>query len=716
MSKEVVEVDEEYLRLNPDSFVPEQMGLDDFQKKLQEYPSLGFNAFQRLYSSLRMFGVSEHKKHWNIPRWNFLDYRVRVGGRRTFGGIYGHEKAANTFMEHLEYAIRNPESQGKAILLYGPTATSKSNFVEILSDTLDAFATFPQGEIYSVRFNVKEFTKQFGGLSSINCPAHETPLNFLGFEESEQLIDDINAKKPLWQHVHANHTRCPSCSWTINTLKENGVTDFRKNIEVIKLNPFSDVQRYELRVQNLKSFNSPELFGGQINMGRLARFDSNRHPLVVDFGRIGGTIDGFSSQRHLTSFSEMYKNPEDTKFLESLLDVVYNQNIKPTGFEVALDTVFIGTTNLNEYESARTNPSFAEYLQRRIEPIEMSSILIIDDLAKALKMRVFKDGDSMHVPPQFIKSLISTMGVLAALDAPESDLKIDLLQKAKIYNGEIPHGVEKQLEPLLEELIRFSHDKPFGQRTEGILYAVPFSFYGDLPKAFKKEIKIFPSDLKSELADERFSDGCVGLLPLQRSLESIVRRYDGVNDDTRARILDEALILAFSEYKKQTAADVRKAVLGEETIKSLAVAYLAQAYSDYTGNKSFKTLKGLEERIDEQFLKDVEKYSGVSNSKEFRSSLANNILYRKNHYGGQINNDMFRRLATDLLSENPTFRRALEGYAQITMMPATKSDITVTYSDSNSGLMKSLYAAGYCKTCASAALGIQRETRGLVTR
>lgn len=709
MESEVVSIKDELFRIDPDAFVFEELNIEDYMSKVKATPSLGFNAHQRLYTALRMFGASESRKPWNIPRWNFLDYKVEKRGKPTFGAIYGHEKAANQFMEYLHAAIVKPQFMGKAILFYGPTATAKTNLVEIMADTLDAYGTLPQGEIYSVQFDVSEHSDMFGGLKTIRCPAHENPLNFVKLSEAGEFFANINQEMVAWQQISANHTRCPSCSHVISELKKEKI-NFYDIMKVIKLNPFTEVKAYETRPKDIKSYDSAEIFGGSVDFARFAQLGGRRNnPLVLNFGRMGGMIEGFSSQRHITKFSEMYKNAEDTKFLDSLLDVIHSRTVVPNGHTVYLDTVMIGTTNLSEYEGARRNANLAEYLQRRIHPIEMSSLLVMDDLTKALNSRVYGGNNGLHIPPQFVSNFLSVLGVVSALDEPESELKISLLQKAKIYNGEVPHGVEKELQAIHEELIRIAHNKPFGQKTEGIKYGLPFTFYQDLLSVLTTKAQAVPLEIRSGLKDKRYENGCIALLPFQRTLEDVVNGYDGINDDTRGRIISQALPIALDEYKTACVQDVRRAILGEETIVNIAVKYLTQAYAEATGRNSYTTAKGLEEHIDDKFLGDVEKLSGVRNPSEFRTMTANNVKYRKGDFSNA--SQMYNALARAMIKENPTFRRAMEQYAQDYILPGKTKDVTVLFSETNTELLKSLYAMGYCRICASAAISIASESR-----
>jgi len=702
--------------LNPDTFEGSEMSLSDFSTRLTQTPSLGFRAYQRLYAALRMFGRGEEQKPWNIPRWNFLDYPINEGARYTYGAIYGQERAADNFIKYLNAAILDPALQAKTALFYGPTATGKTNIVKIMSDTLDLFGTKPQGEMYTVQFDVSDYKKHFGGLTSVRCPAHETPLNFMQSAELHDLLADVNESLPKWQHIQSGSAahRCPSCSFVTKTLRDNGVSNMSDLMSVVKLSPFHDVRPYEVRPKNMKSFNSEELFGGNSDLSRAALFGGFGHPLTFHFGRMGGMINSWSSQRHLTTFSEMYKNPEETKFLDSLLDVIQDRIVMPNNFPVQLDTVMVGTTNLGEYEKARNDKSLAEYLQRRIRPFEMSSILVIDDLTRAVKNRVYGTSNGVHIPPRFVEKFLSPLGVLSALDEPASDLKVSLLQKAKVYNGEMPHGIEKELQALHEELLREAHNKPFGKKTEGIYYGVPFSFFQDLKDVFESKVRALPASTRDNFFDKDHEDGCISLLPIEKTLEDLVARYDGINDATRLRITEEALGEAMNEYKKSVVRDVRRAIIGDATLTDLSVKYITQSYAEVNGRNKYLDARGLEQHIDSEFLSRIEKASGVSNPKQFRQFVADNLRYRQKDMKNksfQKNGNIYAVLAKTLLEEDSSFRRAMEEYAQSYILPAKVSDITVLFSESNNELITTMKSSGYCKACVSVAIGYASEAR-----
>lgn len=708
--KEVVFLADGRITLDPNEFKDEKLALEEYLYKFKEHPSIGFDAFQRTYAALRMFGKEKSEKPGKPGRWKFLDDRVDKPNKKPgMGALYGVEDVAESIMAYLADACVSKDTQGRFILLYGPPSSAKTNLIELMSDALDSFSTLPEGGVYTVKWKLDDVPDLFGGLTEIACPAHESPLNFVEKEELTKIVEGANKGKPAWQHIQPRTTRCPTCNYISRVLKKAGKLEkMEDRIEVVRVFPGVDVNRYEFRPTAEKAYDPTLIFGGAINFERLSRFMSKDHPLVLDYG-IGGTINGPSPQHHLVHFSEMYKGGEE--FLNEMLDLVQSRTVIVKGkYEVPVDAVFIGTTNLEEFEKMKTLPQLGDYLTSRSYPIGAGYLLVLDDQGKALKERVFyspKRKLTYHIPPHFVEEVLSTMAVLGALDDPKSELKITLLQKAQVYNGEMPHGLEYNLDELFWELWSDAHHKPSSDVTEGVRRGVPFRFFQELPIKFSYSLAKLPLKTKKDNFDQKYEDGCVGMLTIKPLLEGIVKTYDGVSDETRERIVKEILPIAWDIYEDALAKDVNRAILGEKRIIGLGTKYIAQAYESVRGRKEYLDLRGQKLPIDEEFMKYIEQASGVRNPGEFREALANHVKYRKGDFTKIVDGQetlALDALTQQLISENPTFRRAIEEYAITRILPNLVDDISIAYSEANEPLIKDLEKMGYCRACGSIAI------------
>jgi predicted Ser/Thr protein kinase len=510
-------------------------------------------------------------------------------------------------------------------------------------------------------------------------------------------------------------TICPSCNKIMSVLKHEG-KDFRDILEVVSLDPGYEVTSFEVRPKDPKSYNALQIFGGETKLERVQAFISKDDPMVLNYG-IGGIIDGPSPQRHIVHFSEMYKGGED--FMNSLLDVIQDRKLMILDrYPVHVDSVFIGTTNLDEYKDLAKLPKIGKWMTSRavVEPVV--NLLVIDDMSDALNKRVFKKlGEDIHVPPHFVRKLLAPMAVMSTIDEPKK-MGISRLEKALIYNGEIPHGKEFDFEEQLKQLIDESHVKTITERTEGITNGIPFRWFQNLPMDIKRALKRVPEKNKKQLADPDHPGGCIYMTNIEKVIKDSIKMFDAINDDTRKLLLEEVIPLCYEPREKNSlfiaemARDVNYALLGTETFTKLATKYVVQAYRDAEGKTTYYDETGVERAIDFDFLEDIEKNIGIVNPRDFRKDCANNVKLRKSDYKQLGEKKKYLDwIAERLLEENPTFRRAIENYAIEHVLPEHVPDVPTYFSSSNEKLVGELKRIGYCNACANIAINIASQLR-----
>jgi len=108
-------------------------------------------------------------------------------------------------------------------------------------------------------------------------------------------------------------------------------------------------------------------------------------------------------------------------------------------------------------------------------------------------------------------------------------------------------------------------------------------------------------------------------------------------------------------------------------------------------------------------LKKIEEAAGVTNSSEFRKSLAHNVQYRKEEYNKE--DGYYDYLAKKLIEENVTFRRAIENYAIKELLPRQVNDVSTAYSPMNKELIAGLKKLDYCNACANHAVQLAVQMR-----
>lgn len=717
--EEVVYVGDSTIKIDPYKFKRKKLSTDEFLELLKQLPSLGFNSFQRLYAALRMFGKEKANKPWKPDRWKWMDYRIKMAREKAgMGAIYGLEAEVDQIMGYFEKACYETDMRGRFLMLLGPVSSAKTSLIDIMADTLDAFGTLPEGEIFTVKFDLKGVSEHFGDLEEVVCPAHESPLNFMEEEKLEGILEEINKDIPKWQTIHPTMTRCPSCDFIITKLTDLG-EDFRKRMSVTNLKPLAEAKAYEFRPTAEKAYNPAEIFGGVTDFNRMARFGGKKeHPMVLNFG-IGGTIDGPSPQRHLTHFSEMYKG--GIEFLNEMLDVVQKRTLSVKGkWQVYVDSVFVGTTNLQEYGKLQELPEIGDYIRTRSIGLPIGYILVLDDMASALNKRVFdKEREKIHIPPHFVEMFLGPLSVMSTLDEATTELKTNLLEKALIYNGEMPHGKEFDFDERLRELQKEAQEKPPLVRTEGIRNGIPFRWFQNLPLEIDSALRKVPIKVRKELTDPDHPNGCMAMINIEDVVSSYIKRYDGINEETRQRLLIQIIPLCYEPKEKDSlyvsalVRDVNKSLLGEQRILNIGTQYLVQAYEDANKKREFLDARGIRQPINYEFLKEIEKSAGVVNESEFRKDLAYNVKYRRDEYKGRGGDKFlyYDWLAKKLIEESATFRRAIENYAITNVMPNIVTDVSTAYSATNEDLVVELKKMGYCRACANMAISLAAQMR-----
>lgn len=698
--KEVVLWGPKALTVDPRRFDSKEMTLEEFKQELKDKPSIGFNAHQRLYTALRMFGyeVNEHGRY----RWNFLDDWVNMPGRELHENeVHGLEYVAEKLMSHLEEATVNPIQQKKYILLVGPPGSAKTTLIKIMAKSLDAYATLPEGAVYTVEFDLKQYAPLFSGLEKMVCPAHENPMNFIPPEELEEILKGVNEKVPMmWQKLYPRTDVCPACNYIVQRLKKEGA----KIEDVIKVRRIyhqeaegHNVTLVEFRPTDQKNYDAKELFGGGLNFARFKRLVSDTHPLVLEYG-MGGYHDGPSAQRHIVHFSELYKYDEEC--LNEFLDAVNEKKLSvKQRYPVNLDLVMFGTSNLQEYKKKGIeNKSLGEYLTSRGIIIPVPYVVVLDDITKAFQKTVYTKKNAMgtHMPPHFVKWVMGVLNVISAIEEGES-FNLDLYSKMLVLNHESPPGLESETEIMRHELIRSATQKPLIEIVEGVKIGIPYRFFQDSLKPFKTALgKI---KIPEELKDEHYENCLTNLATLDQILIDTIKSYDGFNQETRERALEEALPSALKLWQRKLAEDVNIALMGNKTMQLEGAKYLAMVFASDVGNRRFNDPQTQQSQpIDYEFLEKMDKLCGVRSPQEFRTFYANAHRHRVGMSEGVSD---VTALSKVLLEEDNRFRAMIQKYVVEEILPRNVNNVSTAYSPENTKLVDTLINDfGYCKSCA----------------
>lgn len=750
---EVVKIRDEEIELSKFEFKREKISLDEYIERVKTYPSLEFDAYQRLYAALKAFGRTKTNKPGKADRWRFLDNPIKgYKDKPGVGALYDVEDSVDEIMNFLRLASYDKDMKGRLLLLVSNVGAGKSNVIWLMTKALDYVSTLEPLRVYTVVFdlydvrnrlrkeyeklvgkndltederrileNFRKFEEEFGDINEFICPAHERPLNILkelDYNLYKSLINEINEKeKYRWKKIGRNPEPCPSCQHIINTLRDIGLNneEIKRTIRVINLNTIgnsAEVSSKLVEVPQERSSLSVDLLEGSNNMNRFVKLGGKKdHPLTLDFG-VGGYIDGPSSQRAMLHWSEILKGEEE--FIRGMLDLVQNKVLMVRGkFSVYIDSVFIGTTNLEEIEKIRQSP-IAKTILNRSYLVLFPYSTTIDGASKIIK-EIFKDFE-YHIPPNFIERGLAPFYVISSLEeAPEKN--IDRAMKALLYNGEIPHGMEStDLIRKAEEMRKVARNKDILEVVEGVRYGFSVRLLQDLKNYLNSELRKRARNVGEEVK-------CLAFLgpELRVILESFIEMQSEINEKTKEIAKKEAILAISSTDNKYNfflvalANDVTKAIIGEETILSKALTYVSMIEALVTSNSYYLDYLTSERKyVDKRFVEDIEKELSlkvsISDWRKIFLHRFNDILSTyKTIYKDRENKEVYLLAIKDLLSRDVNFRRAIETYCIKALASVASRDIAAFYSPSNNKVVEELKKMGYCDVCAQYALRVASE-------
>lgn len=140
--------------------------------------------------------------------------------------------------------------------------------------------------------------------------------------------------------------------------------------------------------------------------------------------------------RGVVEFIEMLKL--ETAFLYDLLGASQEQSIKPKKFsQIGVDEIIIGHTNQADFEKLKNN-QFMEALRDRTVKVDVPYITRASQELKVLEQDYGPGKVRQHVAPHTLE-IAALWAVLTRLQ-DDKDGKLDLIQKAELYDGKLLPG------------------------------------------------------------------------------------------------------------------------------------------------------------------------------------------------------------------------------------------------------------------------------------
>ncbi len=494
----------------------------DYLALLKNDPKIAQNSPARLLEKILNFGkepVPESEQWFADDNGSPIDIRYAAFSKK----LFGLDKPIYQAVNFLKAGANRLETGNQILLLVGPTAGGKSTFARMLKQLL---------EDYSLRqvFAIK------------GCPMHEEPLHILPRYLRSDFERDLK--------VRIDGDLCPHCrhildeKYTIKEGEEKGKVrwwDVPVETFTFSIQGARGIGSFE--PSDEKSQDVTELVGRE-NIS-ISSTKGPDHPLAWS---LSGELE--KANRGICEGRELIK--ADEKLLWVFISVAQEKEVKLQGSSfphLSVDTIVIGHTNLTEYNKFSSRQE-NEALHDRMYVVQFPYPLRMSDEVKIYKKLIEEESDFVHLSKCHIApgslELAALFAVLTRL-LPRSKGEVDILTKAKIYNGDrlLLEFRDKDKKPIdIRTLVEEGQESPDVSKREGMFGASS----RDILAAINMELV-------------KKGDGCLTPLSVTRALRDVFEHRMGYTPEEQARFREIIQESVMAEYKEFVIESVNKAFL-----------------------------------------------------------------------------------------------------------------------------------------------------------
>ena len=658
---------------------------------LQKDPLIAQNSPSRLWEVIRDAGVIQIPEE---ERWLNTD----VGYELFRKELYGSDKPISMLVDHIKIGATKGSTGKQILVLVGPPASGKSTAVRTLVKALEAYKKRP---VFAIK----------------GCPKHEEPLHLLPrkmkdmvalkIEDCPECSQTPDNPKHLHLGIKIEGDLCPVCRHLLTTkYKDNDGPERWYDVPV---------ETFTFSVQARRGIGSFEpsdqktsditILTGRENIAITA--DPNRGHTDPRAYELRGEIP--TGERGLVEGREILSS--DPAVLRVFFSVAEEKELKVEGAyfpHISTDTTIIGHTNINVFKKFNSNRDY-EGLHDRFLVVPWPYPLKIKEEIKIYRKLIERESDFIrirkcHIAPGTLE-MTALFAILTRLKP--SEMGIDVLTKAKIYNGDraLTEIVDKEKKPIdKRELEEEGQSDDDISKKEG-MYGV--------------SSRTVLAALNSALSKEAGNNGCLtpakALLALRNGFEQ--RMGFSPEDIARYKELlssgEKGSVLV--EYKDFVNRSVTKAYLRayEDLARELFGQYIQEIAFARGLKRRFVTgslnierdkLSGKPKEPNFKFIRSVEEFVPISESEaeifrgEILEFMAGNPKFNYDTYS-----PLARAVERNLLSDSKSTLKLVLA----TDKPKTEED-KKRANDLFSELTRE-DGLGFCKTCAIEILGKAAE-------
>ncbi|MEF8813186.1 MAG: serine protein kinase PrkA [Halovenus sp.] len=591
--------------------------------ELYDDPKIARNANQRVADMFDYYGTT-YDEDAGVVEYEMASEDPLHDGENTFYGQVVHE-AIHRFVNKVKSGARGLGPERRIMLLLGPVGSGKSDFDSQVRTYFEDYTSREDGRMYTFRWTnlCDVIPDQDPADDVVQSPMNQDPIVLLPQEQRESVIDDINERLDAPYTIRNEQALDPASEFYIDKLLAYYDDDLEavveNHIEVVRLladeNKRQAIETFEPK--DKKNQDETELTG-DVNYSKIAVYGES-DPRAFDYS---GAF--CNANRGIFSGEELLKLQRE--FLYDFLHATQEQTIKPKNNpRIDIDQLIVGRTNMPEYRDKKGDEKM-EAFNDRTKRIDFPYVLSYEDEAEIYwKMLRNADLPDIKVEPHTLK-MAGLFGVLTRIEEPDAG-KIDFIQKAKAYNGEIDEAEDIDVKKLREEA---DEKAEIGEGMEG----VSPRFIGD---------EIAEAIMDSMHRSRSFLSPLTTFNHLENNLEN----HGSIADEdfeTYYRYLE----LVREEYKERAIEDVRHALAYDiDEIQRQGEKYMDHVMAYIDDDTVEDEITGREQEPDEQFLRSVEEKLDLPEDRkdDFRQEVANWVS-RRAREGETFNpqdNDRLRR-------------------------------------------------------------------------
>ncbi|WP_435078107.1 PrkA family serine protein kinase [Halococcus sp. AFM35] len=574
--------------------------------ELREEPAIARNAHQRVADMFDFYG-SEYDEETGVVEYHLASEDPLDDGENTFYGREIHA-AIHEFVNKAKSGARGLGPERRIKLLLGPVGSGKSDFDRQVRKYFEDYTMREDGRMYTFRWtNLGDvIADQDPADDVVRSPMNQDPLVLLPLDQRKRVLEELNERLDAPYTIQNEQSPDPASEFYMDSLLGYYDDDLQQvlenHVEVVRLtadeNKRQAIETFEPK--DKKNQDETELTG-DVNYSKIAVYGES-DPRAFDYS---GAF--CNANRGIFSGEELLKLQRE--FLYDFLHATQEMTIKPkSNPRMDIDQVIVGRTNMPEYKEKKGDEKM-EAFNDRTKRIDFPYVLQYDEEANIYrKMLANADVPDIHVEPHTLE-MAGLFGVLTRIEEPDSGT-VDLLQKAKAYNGEIDETEDVDVKKLREEATETAE---IGEGMEG----VSPRFIGD--------------EISEAIMDSMHRErGFLSALTTFNHLEGNLENHGSIAAevfDTYYRYLE----LVREEYRERAIEDVRHALAYDlDEIQRQGEKYMDHVMAYIDDDTVEDELTGREQGPDETFLRSVEEKLDVPEDRkdDFRQEVSNWVSRR----------------------------------------------------------------------------------------